>query len=74
MALRAENISLKYVELPGRSARRADCATFRHDGIRRVHPGGGLKELCYASLTVTSGGRENGIMILKRVEPRDVSH
>lgn len=32
----AEDISLKYVKLPGRSARRADCATFRHDGVRKV--------------------------------------
>lgn len=32
----AEDISLKYVKLPGRSARRADYATFRHDGVRKV--------------------------------------
>lgn len=32
----AEDISLKYVKLPGRSGRRADCATFRHDGVRKV--------------------------------------
>lgn len=43
MALRAEDISLKYAELAGRSARRADCAAFRHDGVRKVAQG--LKEL-----------------------------
>lgn len=38
MALHAEDISLKYVKLPGRSARRADCAAFRHDEVKKCRP------------------------------------